>query len=375
MNIGCAREVMRNESRVALIPDGASGLIIRGAKVFMQKSAGKHSGFPDSAYRISDATLATQDQVWEQADIILKVKQPLENEFELLRENSILFCFLHLADNLPLLDVLIKKNITAIGYETIQLENGSTPILAAMSKIAGRMAFFDGAKLLIKHRGMMIGPESTVTIIGLGNAGTAAAELVVRTNPKMLYLFDKNPEKFEMLRHFLQSCSPYDLWFVWHDRENASHQRQLATILQKTDLLIASAHIPGEKQAKIVTERMIKNMPRGSVAIDISIDQGGALETSAHHEKPSKQVFLKHGVWHYCVPNMPGRVPREATPALTRETFPYIAELSEKGFERAVRENPALAHGVNTHKGWITHEGVARSIDKMKDYKPLDKLL
>jgi alanine dehydrogenase len=378
MEISCAMEIMKDESRVALRPNnlGVGELLDSGANtVRIEKSAGKRSGFPDAEYQRAGALLMEREQAWEESDLIVKVKQPLEEEFAYLKKGSILLCFLHSADNVPLVNELLRKHITAIGYETIQLENGYIPILAAMSKIAGRVAYFDGAKLLLRHRGMMIGPNSTVAIIGLGNAGTAAAELIVSANPKMLYLFDKNPASFEPLRRFYQQLSPYDLWFVQHDNDSPNHQRQLASILAKTDLVIAATHIPGEKQKKIVPEWMEKTMKPGAVLVDISIDQGGAFESSKYHKRTGKQIFKKNGVWHYCVPNIPGRVPADSTPALTRETFPYIAELAEKGFEQAVRENPALARGVNTHKGWITHEGLARSIGRMKDYKPLMEVL
>ena len=373
--VGCVGEILDGESRVALRPENVLDLLRWTNSISVGESAGKRSGFPNDEYSRSGAYVTGNESVWEYSDLIVKVKQPLEEEFEYLRKGSALFCFLHLADNLPLLDVLLKKRITAIGYETIQLEDGSTPILAAMSKIAGRVAFFDGAKLLMRHRGITIGPESTVTIIGLGNAGTAAAEHVVGANPKMLYLLDKNPEKFEPLRRFYQRCSPYDLWFVEHDHKNEAHKRQLASILERTDLSIFATHIPGEKQVKLAPKWMIGNMPRGAIAMDIPVDQGGALESSEYYKKTGRQIFKKNGVWHYCVPNIPGRVPVESTPALCKETFPYIAELVEKGFERAVRENPALAKGVNTHKGWITHEGLARSIGRIEDYKPLEEVL
>lgn len=374
MRTGCVRETMDCESRVGLRPEEVSKLLKWTNAIRVEKSAGKRSGFPDTEYENVKGLILAREQVWEDSDLIIKVKQPLEEEYIYLTEGKTLLCFLHLADNLPLLDVLIKNRVTAIAYETIQLENGYIPILAAMSKIAGRLAFFEGAKLLMRHKGMMIGPNSTVVIIGLGNAGAAAAELVVKTNPKMLYLFDKNPASFEPLRRFHQQLSSYDLWFVQHDNDNPNHQRQLASILAKTDLVIGAAHIPGEKQIKLVPEWMIENMQKGSVLIDISIDQGGCFETS-RATSIRKPTFIKHGVVHYCVPNMPAMVPRESTPALTRETFPYIAELAEKGFTKAVSENPALARGVNTHKGWITHEGLARSTNQIDKYKSLSELL
>lgn len=379
MRIGCVREIMKGELRVGLCPSnlGVNELLHSSANtVLVEKSAGEKSGFSDKEYRDSGALILSRKKVWRDSDLVLKVKQPLKEEFEHLRERQMLLCFLHLADNIPLLDTLLEKRITGIAYETIQLENGVTPILAAMSKIAGRIAYFDGAALLKKYRDMLIGPESKILILGLGNAGRTAAELVVATNPKFLYLLDKNPGVFENFRtRFSQNLSPHQLWFMEYDQDNPINQNQLSAIIKDVDLLIAASHVPGELQGKLISEEMVKSMKPGSVIIDISIDQGGALETSQHHEEPSKQIFKKHGVWHYCVPNMPGKVPADSTPALTRSTFPYILEISEKGFARAILENPALARGVNTYKGWITHAGLATSIGREKDYKPLSEIL
>jgi len=378
MIIGCVKEVLGGEGRVAILPQDIRALTAKGHEVLIEASAGKKSGLKDQEYRAFGATTSKQEDVWRGSDLVVKVKQPTKPELRFLysKQGLILSCFLHLASpaNSLLLEALQKSGTTAIDYGTIQPDDESTPILAEMSKIAGRIAFFDGAKLLMRHRGIMIGPESTIAILGLGSAGAATAKLVAKTNPKMLYLFDKNPEKFEPLRHFYQQLSPHDLWFVRHDRENPSHEQALASILAHTDLLIGAAHIPGKRQIELVPEWMIKNMQPGSVVMDISIDQGGCFETS-RETSLRKPTFQKHGVEHYCVPNMPGMTPRESTPILTRGTFPYIQELSQKGFENAVLENPALAKGVNTHKGWITHEGLADSIGRMKDYKPLSELL
>ena len=353
MIIGCVKEVLDGEGRVAILPQDVKTLTEKDHEVLIEASVGKKSGFKDREYKAFGAMTGTQEDVWRGSDLVVKVKQPTKPELRFLysKQGLILSCFLHLAspENSLLLEALQKSGTTAIDYGTIQPDDESTPILAEMSKIAGRIAFFDGAKLLMRHKKIMIGPSSTVAILGLGNAGTATAELVAKANPKMLYLFDKNPEKFEPLRHFYQQLSPHDLWFVHHDRKNPSREQALASILEHTDLLIGAAHIPGKRQVKLVPEWMIKNMQPGSVQ--------------------------KHGVVHYCVPNMPGMTPRESTPVLTRATFSYIRELAEKGFKRAVLENPALAKGVNTHKGWITHEGLADSIGRMKDYKPLTELL
>jgi len=379
-SVSCVMEIMENESRSGLRPDnlGVAELLSSGARsVRIEKSAGIRSGFSDTEYKEAGATLCTREQAWH-SDLVIKVKQPLEEEFIYLHDGRIVFCFYHLADNLPLLDVLLENGVTAIAYETIWRQDSGTHILAEMSKIAGRIAYFDGANLLKEHKGMLIGPESKVLILGLGNAGKAAAKLVFATEPKMLYLLDKNPEVFDIIeRHLFQGPFPFprNLRFRKYDENNANDQDWLASTLESIDLLIAAPHVPGERQGKIVLESMIKGMKPGSVAIDVSIDQGGALETSSHFKKTGEQTFIKHGVVHYCVPNMPGCVPLDSTPALTRETFQYISELARKGFRRAVLRNPALAKGVNTYQGWITHEGLARSIGQMENYRPLSELL
>ncbi|MFY9458120.1 MAG: hypothetical protein WAP23_04350, partial [Candidatus Spechtbacterales bacterium] len=379
MQIGCVPEIMQDESRVGLRPDnlGVAEILALGATnaVRIAKSAGEKSGFLDAEYERQGALILPHIDVWRHSELIVKVKQPLEDEYPYLRDDQMLICFPHLADNPSFLDISLKKRLTIIAYETIRLENGYHHILAEMSKIAGRKALFDCTNLLMSKNGMMLGPSSEILILGLGNAGVAAAELVVAANPKFLYLLDKNPEKFEPLKaRFYQRLSPHNLWFMKYDQDDPAHQYRLATILTHIDLLITATYIDGELQTKAVPEWMEKGMKSGSVTADISVDQGGAMETSDYHKQTGKQIFRKHGVWHYCVPNIPGRVPRDSTPALTRETFPYIAELAEKGFKRAVLENPALARGVNTHKGWITHEGLARSIGRTMDYKPLEEV-
>ncbi len=374
MKIACDIETMQDEGRAALMSGDVSTLARLGVETLVVRHAGVKSGFTDCAYKRAGAIVTSREDAWRRADLVIKAKQPLPEDFAYFRNGLTVACFFHLASNPPLLNSLLENKMTAIAYETIQLPDGSTPILAEMSKIAGRIAFFDGAKLLMKHRGVMIGPKSTVVILGLGNAGAAAAELVVSANPKMLYLFDKDPLKFNPLeKRFYERLSPYDLWFVEYNHENPRHHQRLASILERTDLVIGATHIPGEKQIKLVPEWMVEKMQRGSVIMDISIDQGGCFETS-RETSLRKPIYQRHGVIHYCVPNMPGMVPRESTTALCKKTFPYILELAEKGFKRAVLENPALAKGVNTYKGWITHEGLARSIGRMTDYKPLKEV-
>jgi len=347
VTVGCPKETMKDELRVGLIPSGVKNLLVQGAKkVLIEKSAGKRGGFPDRAYKDSGAEIVSREKVWRDATVVVKVKQPLPEEYPYLRDGRTVICFPHLADNPPLLREALRSGVTIIAYETIQLENGYTPILAEMSKIAGRKALFDCASLLMKHKGMMLGPNSEIMILGLGNAGAEIAELVVSTKPKFLYLLDKFPETFEHLKpRFYQHLSPYNLWFMKYDQDDPADQKILASILTHIDLFLVATYVSGELQTKTVPEWMEKCMEPGSVVADLSIDQGGAFRTSDHFKTKGRQIFKRGGIWHYCVPNIPGRVPMDSTPALTQATLPYILELAEKGFVRAALENPALAKG------------------------------
>lgn len=365
MIIGVTKEIKPQESRVALTPTGANKLVQAGHKVLVQKSAGKRSGFRDADYKEMGARLRTREQVWKESEVIVKVKEPLPEEFQYLRYGRIVIGFMHLAANAPLLSVSKNMGITAIDYGTIQLADGSTPILAEMSKIAGRIAYHDGAYLLKKHRGILLGPQINVLVLGVGNAGTAVSELTLPTGANLLAM-DSNPEKLTEFQKHFSSFLPYQLWCL------AYSQERLASILPQIDLLIGAAHSPGKAAQKLVPEWMIKTMKANAVAIDISIDMGGCFETS-HKTTLGKPTFLECGVIHYCVTNMPGGVPVTSTPALTHETLPYILELAEKGFEKAARENPALAMGVNVHKGKITHKGLTETTGE--EYTPLEQLL
>lgn len=372
MRIGVVKEIMPGETRVGMKPSdlGVLELTQQGHGLLVQNSAGVNSGFETLEYKRAGALVhASAKKVWQDSELIIKVKNPLESEFQFFREDLMLFCFLHLAANPKLLDALLESGVTAIDYGTIQLEDGSLPILSEMSKIAGEIAAWEGASLLLHHKGILLGPNANIMILGLGNAGTSAANRILPTGARF-YAVDKNPQALETFKTRFFSYLPYQLWCFPYDRD------QISKIIPRIDLLIGTAHTSGQLQEKLVTRAMLKTMERNSVAVDVSIDMGGCFETSLERDlMTNSQVFFENGLVRYSVPNMPALVPQESTPRLTRETFHYIAEIADKGFARAVSENLALARGVNTFDGWITHEGLAESVGRKDKYKPIHELL
>jgi len=313
---------------------------------------------------------------WEQADFIVKVKQPFPEEFKYFRSGRIIAAFHHLAANLPLLECALNTDVTLIDYGTIQDAQGSTHILAEMSKLAGRSAIVDGEYLLEKHRGKILMPGTKAAIIGMGNAGIAAAERILPTGA-MLYCFDIKPEALERAKNRFSQFSPYQVWYLKYNQADTKNQQQLAAILTSVDLLIGCTHEFAKHTDKPVPEWVMARMPKNSVAEDISIDQGGCFATSEEFFRNGKQTFRVHGVIHRCVPNIPGKISRVATPILCQETFPYIKDIAQKGLARAVRENPVLASGVAVHKGRITCRALAEdeNVNRMDRYRPLSELL
>lgn len=374
MIIACDKETMKSEGRVALVPGEAKTLIACGAEILIARSAGVKSGYSDRAYKDSGAKIISRDSAWRKADLIVRVKQPLSEDFKYFRSGLMIACFGHLAANRPLLECLLNTGVTLIDYGTIQLANGSTHILAEMSKIAGHIAVVDGEYLLKKHRGKILAPGTNTAIVGIGNAGISAAKRVLPTGA-MLYCFDKSPEALERARNMFRQFSPYQVWYLKYDHNNPEDQKQLAAILAHANLVIGATHEPARHTGNPVPAWMIGGMQKNSVVVDIAIDQGGCFESSGRFFRTGEQIFNECGVWHICKPNMPGAVPGIATPALCKETFPYIKEIASKGFVQAVRENPTLASGVMTHKGWVTHRGLAESVERMDRYRPLEELL
>ena len=360
MIVGIPAEIKTNENRVAMTPAGVSALAHRNHKVFIEHNAGLGSGFSDDEYIEAGAEISsTAEGVFDRADMIVKVKEPQPSEYGLLKSNRILFTYLHLASSEELTKALLKGKVTGIAYETVQLDDGSLPLLIPMSRIAGRLSVQVGAELLLKYnggRGILLGGSpgvepAKVVIIGGGTVGSAAARIAVGLGAKTTVM-DINPKTLAAIDEF------------YSGRVNTlfSNKYELLKQVQKADLLIGAVLVPGAKAPKLITENMVKTMRAGSVIVDVAIDQGGSVETIDRvttHENPS---YVKHGVVHYSVANMPGAVPRTSTKALEGSTLPYILQLADLGME-ALERNKPLSKGLNTFEGRLTNLAVAESLD------------
>jgi alanine dehydrogenase len=355
LKIGIPKEIKQGENRVAITPSGVLQLVKKGHEVFVEKDAGVGSGIPNKEYVLSGALILERAKdVWEQSDMILKVKEPLQDEFVYFRENLILFTYLHLAANPTLTNELKKKKVTAIAYETIQLSDRSLPLLTPMSQIAGRMSIQIGAQILEKHKGgkgiLLSGVPGVlpgnVVIVGGGIVGTNAAKIAVGMGADVTIL-DNNAKRLAEL----------DDLFGSRVKTVMSNPFNIAESVKNADLLVGSVLIPGAKAPKLVSKEMVKSMSEGSVIVDVAIDQGGSIETMDRittHESPT---FTKFGVLHYSVANMPGAVPRTSTFALTNATISYVLQLADKKLE-ALNENLALQKGLNIHDGKIILEAI-----------------
>lgn len=370
MIIGIPREIKNNENRVALTPAGVQNLVSAGHKVIVEKDAGVGSAFENEEYVNEGAELIDQaEEVWNQADMIMKVKEPLESEYKYFRKGLIIFTYLHLSANSSLTKALVENEVTGIGYETVEV-NGKLPLLTPMSEVAGRMAVQLGARYLEKREGgkgvLLSGvpgvERGTVTIIGGGVVGENAARMAIgmRANVNIVEL---NPDRMRELIHMF---GPGEIQTL------ASNPENIASAVKDSDLVIGSVLIPGRKAPKLVTEEMIQSMEKGSVVVDIAIDQGGNFETIDEPTTHDNPVVEKHGVLHYAVANIPGAVPKTATLALTNDTVPYALQLADKGVEEAMKANQPLSLGMNTYKGKVTNEGVANDLGY--DYVPLEDL-
>ncbi|MUT64422.1 alanine dehydrogenase [Paenibacillus sp. NEAU-GSW1] len=356
MWIGVPREIKNSENRVALTPSGAYELIRLGHRVAIETEAGAGSGFTDEEYREAGAdVVASAGDAWSMP-LVMKVKEPVAAEYRYFRESLTLFTYLHLAAEPALTGALVRSGATAIGYETVQLPNGQLPLLTPMSDIAGRMSAQLGAQFLEKSnggRGLLLGgvpgvQKGKVTIIGGGVVGSGAAQIALGLGAEVTIIDN------DMLR--LRSLEER---FGRGLQTLASTSRQIAEAVSQSDLVIGAVLIPGAKAPKLVTEEMVAAMASGSVIIDVAIDQGGIVETIDRittHEEP---VFVKHGVLHYAVANMPGAVPRTSTAALTNATLPYAAALAGRGVTAALAGSGPLRKGVNALGGNVTHEAVA----------------
>lgn len=360
MIVGVPAEVKDNEYRVALTPGGAQMLAQHGHRVLVQSGAGEGSGFSDDEYRHSGvAIISDAAGVWSGSDMILKVKEPVPAEFDFLRSDLLLFTYLHLAADEELTRHMLETGVTGIAYETVALDNGHLPLLIPMSEVAGRMSIQVGAHYLEKMcggRGKLLGGvpgvrPGDVVIIGGGTVGTNAAQVALGLGAHVI-IVDRDLERLRYLSEILHG----NLTTL------SSNPRNIALSVQRADLVIGAVLIPGARAPHLVTREMVSTMHAGSVVVDVAIDQGGCIETSrpTTHSNPTFEV---DGVIHYGVTNMPGAVPRTSTYALSNATLPYALLLADEGFLGAVRRNRALARGVNTYQGHITHQAVAASFD------------
>ncbi|WP_227766059.1 alanine dehydrogenase [Zhaonella formicivorans] len=371
MLIGVPKEIKNNENRVALTPGGAANLVRLGHKVLVETNAGVGSGYLDSEYVVAGAQIAPDRvSVYGEADMIMKVKEPLPEEYDLFREKQVIFTYLHLAPEPELTRALMRRKVVAIAYETIQLPDGSLPLLTPMSEVAGRMSVQIGAHFLQKPeggRGVLLGgvpgvAPADVVIVGGGIVGTNAAKMAVGLGAQVTIL-DLNAARLRYL----------DDLFQGRTKNLMSNQHNLSMAVKYADLLIGAVLIPGARAPRVVTEDMVKTMKKGAVIVDVAIDQGGCVETIDRVTTHSNPIYEKHGVLHYAVANIPGAVARTATIALTNVTLPYAIEIVQKGYERAIKENGALALGVNVIDGQVVYKAVADALNL--PYVPLPELL
>jgi alanine dehydrogenase len=359
MFIGVPKEIKNNENRVALTPAGVISFVNAGHTVLVEKNAGIGSGFNDDDYAKAGAKIIeSAEQVWTQANMIMKVKEPLASEYQYFRPGLILFTYLHLAAEPALAEALKDKGVIAIAYETVSV-NRTLPLLTPMSEVAGRMAPQIGAQFLQKNNGglgiLLAGVPGVnrgkVTIIGGGIVGTNAAKVAIGLGADVT-IIDLNADRLRQL----------DDIFGNQVKTLMSNPFNIAESVAEADLLIGAVLIPGAKAPKLVTEEMVKSMKPGSVIVDVAIDQGGIVETDDHVTTHDNPTFEKYGVIHYSVANIPGAVPRTSTIALTNVTVPYALQIANKGVYKAISENPALKLGVNVANGEITYEAVAKDL-------------
>lgn len=370
MIIGVPKEIKNNENRVGITPAGVAAFKKHGHEVWVETNAGLGSGFTNQDYVDSGATIVlTAKEAWS-ADMVIKVKEPLTEEYEFFREGLILYTYLHLAPEPELTKALIEKKVVAIAYETIQLDNRALPLLTPMSEVAGRMSIQIGAQFLEKPKGgkgVLLGGVPGVTpaevvIIGGGIVGTNAAKMAVGLGANVTIL-DVNIDRLRQL----------DDMFQGHLKTLASNSYNIAESVKKADLLVGAVLIPGARAPRLVTEEMIQTMQPGSVVVDVAIDQGGSIETIDHITTHSNPTYEKHGVVHYAVANMPGAVARTSTMALTNVTIPYGVQIANKGYRQAALDNKALAKGINVIDGSVTYKAVAEVHGY--SYTPIDAVL
>lgn len=370
MKIGVPKEIKNNENRVALTPAGVYSLVESGHEVVVETAAGTGSFFTDEDYvEAGGKIVATAKEAWD-AEMVMKVKEPLSSEYGFFKEGLILFTYLHLAPEPELTKALLDNKVVGIAYETVQLDDGFLPLLSPMSEVAGRMATQIGAQYLQRTNGgkgiLLAGvpgvQKGKVTIIGGGQAGTNAAKMAVGLGAEVTIL-DLNPVRLQQLDDLFGNTVQTLMSTPFNIDES----------VKGSDLVIGAVLIPGAKAPKLVSEEVVKEMNPGSVVIDIAIDQGGIFETTDRITTHDDPTYVKHDVVHYAVANMPGAVPRTSTMALNNATIPYALQIANKGYVEAVKQNAALYKGINTLNGYVTFEAVAK--DQGLEYRAAKELL
>lgn len=378
MLIGLLKEIKNHEYRVALTPEKVQILHAHGHTVWVESHAGASVGFTDKDYEKAGAMIAPKaSEIFAKTEMIVKVKEPLPEECTLLREGQILFAFLHLAANPKIADLLLNQGCIAFAYETITDNSGNLPILTPMSEIAGRLSVQAGAHFLEKTaggRGILLGgfqgvPAAKVLILGVGNAGRQALKIAYGMGAEVTILNQSIKRLNELANFYNHDNHAEKSVEKFHQPISIgiATEEKVAEEVQESDLVIGAVLSPAAMTPKMVTRSMIKTMQKGSVVVDISIDQGGCFETS-HPTTHSDPVFVEEGIIHYCVTNMPSVVPLTSTLALTNATFPYLLQLADLGYRKACEENPHLLQGLNIFKGHITHKVVAAALNK--EYLP-----
>lgn len=371
MIIGVPKEIKNNENRVGLTPAGVSALTKAGHKLFVQSTAGNGSGFSDDEYKKAGATiLKTIQEVYKKAEMIIKVKEPIKQEYSLIKEGQLLFTYFHFASYEPLTKAMIKSKAVCLAYETVEKTDRSLPLLVPMSEVAGRMSVQEGAKYLEKPmggRGILLGGvpgvrPAQVLVLGGGIVGTQAAKMAAGLGADVT-LMDVSLPRMRQLDDLL----PKNVKTVY------SNEYNIREAIKHSDLIIGAVLIPGAKAPSLITRDMLKTMKPGTVMVDVAIDQGGCFETSkaTTHQDP---IYVIDGVIHYCVANMPGAVPYTSTLALTNATLPYALQLANKGWKKACAENEELKLGLNVVDGKVVYKGVAEAFNlKYTDVKEILK--
>ena len=370
MIVGVPKEIKEQEDRIALTPAGVDGLVRAGHKVLVEKGAGLGAGFVDEEFSALGAEIIPEaSKVWEQSDMIMKVKEPLKSEYKYFRKGLIIFTYLHLANEEALTKALMDAGTIAIAYETVEKADRSLPLLSPMSEVAGRMAVQQGSIYLEKTRGgkgLLIDgvpgvPPAHVVIVGAGTVGTGAIRRAVGLGARVTVI-DINTDRLRYLNEV----------FMGRIETLYSNNYNTTNAVKSADLVVGAVLIPGAKAPKLVTEEMIKQMEPGSVVVDVAIDQGGCIETS-HPTTHADPIFMKHDVVHYCVANIPGAVPKTSTLALTNVTLNYAINIANKGWKQALKDDMALRKGANILEGKLVYKAVADAFDM--PYTPIEEVL